>query len=100
MMGVQQAAAAEPSVQRVSVAPFAEAPVLRPVGERPAGHGLGSRQLRFSPIGTTNYIAPEVLSRKMAHSYEVDLWSLGVIAFELLFGYQPFKDPNSKMLTF
>lgn len=29
--------------------------------------------------GTPNYIAPEVLDGKVGHSYEVDVWSLGVI---------------------
>jgi polo-like kinase 1 len=29
--------------------------------------------------GTPNYIAPEILDGKCGHSYEVDVWSLGVI---------------------
>jgi len=29
--------------------------------------------------GTPNYIAPEILDGKCGHSYEVDIWSLGVI---------------------
>ena len=29
--------------------------------------------------GTPNYIAPEILEGKQGHSYEVDIWSLGVI---------------------
>lgn len=29
--------------------------------------------------GTPNYIAPEILDGKSGHSYEVDVWSLGVI---------------------
>jgi serine/threonine protein kinase len=29
--------------------------------------------------GTPNYIAPEVLVHRNGHSYEVDIWSLGVI---------------------
>ena len=29
--------------------------------------------------GTPNYIAPEILDGKVGHSYEVDVWSLGVI---------------------
>ena len=29
--------------------------------------------------GTPNYIAPEVLDGRDGHSYEVDIWSLGVI---------------------
>ena len=31
--------------------------------------------------GTPNYIAPEILEGKTGHSYEVDIWSLGVIMF-------------------
>jgi len=33
--------------------------------------------------GTPNYIAPEILDGKFGHSYEVDLWSLGVLLFTL-----------------
>jgi serine/threonine protein kinase len=29
--------------------------------------------------GTPNYIAPEILDSSRGHSFEVDLWSLGVI---------------------
>ena len=31
--------------------------------------------------GTPNYIAPEILEGKTGHSYEVDVWSLGVIMY-------------------
>jgi len=41
--------------------------------------------------GTPNYIAPEILEGKdSGHSYEVDVWSLGVIAYTLLIGKIPF----------
>jgi serine/threonine protein kinase len=33
--------------------------------------------------GTPNYIAPEILDGKVGHSYEVDIWSLGVIMYPL-----------------
>jgi len=43
--------------------------------------------------GTPNYIAPEILhgNRKGGHSFEVDIWSLGVIMFTLLIGKPPFQ---------
>jgi len=42
--------------------------------------------------GTPNYIAPEVLfGKKLGHSFEVDLWSCGVILYALLVGKPPFQ---------
>lgn len=42
--------------------------------------------------GTPNYIAPEILERKsVGHSYEVDLWAMGVILYTLLIGRPPFE---------
>ena len=40
--------------------------------------------------GTPNYIAPEILEAKQGHSYEVDIWSLGVMMYLLLSGNPPF----------
>eukprot|EP01064_Diplonema_japonicum_P026922 TRINITY_DN3853_c3_g1_i1.p1 TRINITY_DN3853_c3_g1~~TRINITY_DN3853_c3_g1_i1.p1 ORF type:complete len:847 (+),score=183.08 TRINITY_DN3853_c3_g1_i1:52-2541(+) len=48
--------------------------------------------------GTPNYIAPEILEGgHKGHSYEVDIWSLGVILYTLLVGKPPFEmsDRNS-----
>jgi len=46
--------------------------------------------------GTPNYIAPEVLDGKVGHSYEVDIWSLGVILYTLLVGKPPFETSDVK----
>jgi polo-like kinase 1 len=48
--------------------------------------------------GTPNYIAPEVLDREWGrgHSYEVDIWSLGVIIYTLIIGKPPFDTPYLK----
>jgi len=46
--------------------------------------------------GTPNYIAPEILDGKVGHSYEVDVWSLGVIIYTMLVGKPPFETPDVK----
>ncbi|EPQ26898.1 uncharacterized protein PFL1_05533 [Pseudozyma flocculosa PF-1] len=45
--------------------------------------------------GTPNYIAPEVLyDQGEGHSFEVDVWSVGVILYTLLVGKPPFQTNN------
>jgi polo-like kinase 1 len=46
--------------------------------------------------GTPNYIAPEILDGKTGHSYEVDVWSLGVIIYTLFIGKPPFETADVK----
>ena len=45
--------------------------------------------------GTPNYIAPEVLYGA-GHSYEVDIWAIGVIIYTLLIGKPPFETRDVK----
>ena len=45
--------------------------------------------------GTPNYIAPEVLYGS-GHSYEVDIWAVGVIIYTLLIGKPPFETKDVK----
>ena len=47
--------------------------------------------------GTPNYIAPEILSGKAGHSFEVDIWAYGVIMYTLLVGKPPFETTDVKL---
>jgi serine/threonine protein kinase len=49
--------------------------------------------------GTPNYIAPEVLfDQDNGHSYEVDVWSLGVILFTMVVGRPPFQTKDVRSI--
>ena len=63
--------------------------------------GLATRlttadEKRRTICGTPNYIAPEILEGKEGHSFEVDIWSAGVILFTLLIGKPPFEAKDVK----
>ncbi|OMJ72607.1 hypothetical protein SteCoe_28905 [Stentor coeruleus] len=46
--------------------------------------------------GTPNYIAPEILEGKNGHSYEVDVWSFGVLMYTMMIGKPPFETNDVK----
>ena len=55
-------------------------------------------QRRKTVCGTPNYVAPEILEKKNGHSYEVDIWSLGVVIYTMLFGVPPFDAKDEKII--
>ncbi|GBP17203.1 hypothetical protein EVAR_17321_1 [Eumeta japonica] len=51
-------------------------------------HSPSSR--RMTLCGTLDYLSPEMVEGR-PHSYAVDIWSLGVLCYELLVGVPPFN---------
>lgn len=49
------------------------------------------REKMQSVVGTPDYMGPEVY-RKAPYGKECDMWSVGIIMFEMLFGGPPFSD--------
>lgn len=56
------------------------------------------RRLHTSVAGSMAYMAPQVLNKK-GYSWQIDWWSLGVTAYELVFRKRPFDGRNSEGMT-
>jgi len=50
-------------------------------------------------VGTTEYVSPEILKGRSC-SPAADMWSLGVIIYQLYTGRTPFNEPDSQYFTF
>ena len=42
-----------------------------------------------------DYLAPEMIEKTHQHDTGVDIWSVGVLAFELLTGFAPFSPQDA-----
>jgi serine/threonine protein kinase len=56
------------------------------------------RRLLTGVAGSMAYMAPEIL-HKRGYTYPIDWWSLGVCAYELIFGRRPFRGRTNSALT-
>ncbi|KAF8962727.1 kinase-like domain-containing protein [Flammula alnicola] len=56
------------------------------------------RRLHTSVAGSMAYMAPQVLNKK-GYSWQIDWWSLGVTAYELIFHKRPFDGRTSEKMT-
>ena len=50
---------------------------------------------RSTFCGTMEYMAPEIVGSEN-YDFSVDIWSLGILLYELIFGHSPFKAKNMK----
>ena len=54
---------------------------------------------RSTFCGTMEYMAPEIVGSDN-YDYSVDIWSLGILLYELLFGHSPFNADSNKNIIF
>lgn len=60
---------------------------------------VDDEQIRLNEyLGTHGYMAPEIILRK-EYSFEVDVWSAGVVMYECLMKHQPFFDLDNRQLA-
>ena len=58
---------------------------------------LGNDQLKSTVRGTYLYMAPEIVIDRR-YDAKVDLWSVGIILYECLFGRAPYKSETLEQL--
>lgn len=59
------------------------------------GWSVHSASRRTTLCGTLDYLPPEMVERK-SHDYHVDIWSLGILTYELLVGVPPFEESGQE----
>lgn len=53
----------------------------------------------FTLCGAPEYTAPEVILNE-GHDKAVDYWALGILIYELMFGYTPFEESEDDLLVY
>ena len=71
---------------------------------RVSDFGLGKitqkkRERMSSLVGSRSYLPPEFSNQVIRYTQKCDVWSLGVMMFVLLYGFQPFQKRNNASTT-
>lgn len=82
------------STGRIKISDFGLANVAKPSTD----NGGPAAELMQTVCGTVSYAAPEVLKESGYDGMTADIWSCGVLLFELLAGEPPFADENLSSL--
>jgi Ca2+-binding EF-hand superfamily protein len=56
---------------------------------------VGSNEKASEFLGTINFSAPEVV-RKIGYNNKIDIWSLGILVYFLMYDSLPFNDPDKQ----
>jgi serine/threonine protein kinase len=51
---------------------------------------VSNKEKRYTFCGTPDYLAPEMIDQSLGHGNSVDIWAVGIMAFELIKGLPPF----------
>lgn len=54
-----------------------------------------SEEIEAKEAKNISYLAPEIIRRDSGFTIASDWWAVGVIMFQLVLGYKPFKDKHS-----
>ena len=79
---------------------FPDTMMLTANGYLKLAHFNRSKDLSMTPktytiVGAAPYMAPEILTRE-GYDYGVDVWALGILCFELLYGESPFDESTDR----
>ena len=59
---------------------------------------ISENEKLYEICGNPNYMAPEMIDGEKGYSYQVDIWSLGIILYKLIIGKFPFESNNKEEL--
>ena len=54
--------------------------------------------LLTTPCGSPSYASPEMITGQKYNGISVDIWSIGIILYAMIFGFLPFEDDNNLKL--
>lgn len=62
------------------------------------GWAVHSPLMRGTQCGTPLYTSPEIVS-KVPYDSKIDIWSIGILTYEMLYGTIPFEIRNPRDMT-